>query len=75
MADGVIAGEPIFVPRSANAAEDDGWLLTLTYLPREHRTALTIVSAKNIESAPIAVAHTHSHFFPGFHGSWVDHVT
>ncbi|MFF2554200.1 carotenoid oxygenase family protein [Nocardia sp. NPDC058058] len=71
---GEFPGEPIFVPRSATAAEDDGWILALTYLAAEHRTALIILDAKDIERAPLAIARLHGHVFPGFHGSFTDRV-
>jgi all-trans-8'-apo-beta-carotenal 15,15'-oxygenase len=69
-----LPGEPIFVPRSNTAAEDDGWLLSVTYLPAEHRTALMILDAADIERAPIAVARSEGAMFPGFHGSFTDRV-
>lgn len=71
---GELAGEPVFVPRSATAEEDDGWLLTVTYLSAEHRTALTILDAQHPERAPVAVARLDQHHFPGFHGSFTDRV-
>lgn len=71
---GDMAGEPIFVPRSAGAAEDDGWLLTVVYLAAEHRCALVVLDAKNPEGEPVAIARTDRHFFPGFHGSFTGRV-
>ena len=61
-------GEPIFVPRSPDAAEDDGWLLVINYLAAEHRTALVILDARDVEAEPVAVARLPHHFMPGFHG-------
>jgi all-trans-8'-apo-beta-carotenal 15,15'-oxygenase len=72
---GDAVGEPIFVPRSAAAAEDDGWLLTVVHLAAEHRSALVILDAHDPERAPIAVAKTDHHFFPGFHGSFTTHIS
>lgn len=71
---GEFAGEPVFVPRSRRAAEDDGWLLTVTYLAEEHRTALVVLDATDPEREPVAVARIDGHFFPGFHGSFTDQV-
>lgn len=68
-------GEPVFVPRSATAAEDDGWLLAVTYLVAEHRTALVVLDASDIERPPVAVARLDRHFMPGFHGSFTDRVS
>ncbi len=67
-------GEPIFVPRSASAAEDDGWLLTVVYLAAEHRSALVVLDARDPSRGPIATARVDRHFFPGFHGSFTHRV-
>jgi all-trans-8'-apo-beta-carotenal 15,15'-oxygenase len=72
---GDIVGEPIFVPRSATAAEDDGWLLTVVYLAAEHRSALVVLDAQHIQAAPLATARLDQHFYPGFHGSFTSRVT
>jgi all-trans-8'-apo-beta-carotenal 15,15'-oxygenase len=71
---GEFAGEPVFVPSSTKAAEDEGWLLVVTYLSAEHRTALLVLDAKDIEREPLAVARLDRHVFPGFHGSFTDRV-
>ncbi len=71
--DGV--GEPFFVPRADSEAEDDGWLLLVVYLAAEHRSALYVVDARDIEAGPIAVARLPHHFFPGFHGMFTDRVS
>lgn len=71
---GEFAGEPMFVPRSATAEEDDGWLLTVTYLSAEHRTALIVLDAKHPEREPVFVARLDQHYFPGFHGSFTDRI-
>jgi all-trans-8'-apo-beta-carotenal 15,15'-oxygenase len=67
-------GEPIFVPRHHNAAEDDGWLLILVALAEEQRTALYILDAHNIEADPIAIARLPHYAFPGFHGTFTPRV-
>ncbi|MBF6328404.1 carotenoid oxygenase family protein [Nocardia transvalensis] len=70
---GEFPGEPVFVPRTATAAEDDGWILAVTYLAAEHRTALIILDATDIERDPLAIARLHGPLFPGFHGSFTAH--
>jgi all-trans-8'-apo-beta-carotenal 15,15'-oxygenase len=71
---GDAVGEPIFVPRSATAAEDDGWLLTVVYLAAEHRSALVVLDARDPSRSPVAMARVDRHFFPGFHGSFTNRV-
>jgi all-trans-8'-apo-beta-carotenal 15,15'-oxygenase len=72
--DGHVAGEPIFVPRSPDSAEDDGWLLAVDYSVAEHRSRLVILDARDIESDPVAVAHLRHHVPLGFHGTWTGRV-
>jgi carotenoid cleavage dioxygenase len=62
--------EPIFVPRSAAAAEGDGYLLATIYRGAENRSDLAVFDAATLEQGPIAVAEL-SHRVPfGFHGNW-----
>jgi len=67
-------GEPVFVPRTPDAAEGDGWLLTLAYDPDEHRSRLLILDARDVEAEPVAVAHLRHHIPLGFHGSFTGRV-
>ncbi len=71
---GQVAGEPIFVPRGADSAEDDGWLLTLAYSAAEHRSRLVVLDARDVESDPVAVAHLRHHVPLGFHGTFTGRV-
>jgi all-trans-8'-apo-beta-carotenal 15,15'-oxygenase len=71
---GQVAGEPIFVPRSADAAEDDGWLLSVVYSAAEHRSRLVVVDARDLRSDPVAVAHLRHHVPLGFHGTFTQRV-
>ncbi|WP_306357933.1 MULTISPECIES: carotenoid oxygenase family protein [unclassified Nocardia] len=73
--DGEFAGEPVFVPRTAKADEDEGWILTVAYNSGEHRNSLIILDATDIEAPPVAVAQLDGHFFPGFHGSFTTRVS
>jgi all-trans-8'-apo-beta-carotenal 15,15'-oxygenase len=67
---GQVAGEPIFVPRSPDAAEDDGWLLSLVYSALEHRSRLLVLDARDVESEPLATVHLRHHVPLGFHGTF-----
>jgi all-trans-8'-apo-beta-carotenal 15,15'-oxygenase len=72
--DGQVAGEPIFVPRSTDAAEDDGWVLSVVYSAAEHRSRLVVLDARDIEREPLAVAHLRHHVPLGFHGTFTSRV-
>jgi all-trans-8'-apo-beta-carotenal 15,15'-oxygenase len=71
---GHVAGEPIFVPRSPDSAEDDGWLLTVVYAAAEHRSRLVVVDARDLESEAVAVAHLPHHVPLGFHGTFTQRI-
>jgi all-trans-8'-apo-beta-carotenal 15,15'-oxygenase len=71
---GHVAGEPIFVPRAPDSGEDDGWLLSLVYSAREHRSRLVVLDARDVESDPVAVAHLRHHVPLGFHGTFTARV-
>jgi all-trans-8'-apo-beta-carotenal 15,15'-oxygenase len=72
--DGHVAGEPIFVPRSPESAEDDGWLLSVVYSVAEHRSRLVVLDARDVEAEPVAVAHLRHHVPLGFHGTFTRRV-
>ncbi len=69
---GDIPNEPIFVPRSIDAAEGDGYLLSLVYRAAENRTDLLILDAMNIDQEPIAIVQLPHRVPDGFHGNWCD---
>ena len=71
---GQVSGEPIFVPRSPDSLEGDGWLLTVVYSAAEHRSRLVVLDARNLESEPVAVAHLRHHVPLGFHGTFTRRV-
>ena len=63
--------EPVFVPRSADAAEGDGWLLTVVGRRKENRTDLVVLDAQYISAGPVAVVKIPCRLHEGFHGIWV----
>jgi carotenoid cleavage dioxygenase-like enzyme len=65
--------EAIFVPRSPEAAEGEGWLLAVQHVARENRSDLLVFDAEDVESGPIARAMSRYRVPAGFHGSWLPH--
>ncbi|MES2945354.1 MAG: carotenoid oxygenase family protein [Pseudomonadota bacterium] len=63
--------EPCFVPKSADAPEGEGWLLTMVGRRAENRTDLVILDAAHIERGPVAVVKFPCRVHEGFHGTWV----
>ena len=69
--DGQWVGEPVFVPRALDAAEDDGFLLNLVYDANTDRTAVDVLDARSIDSAPLARLWLRERIALGFHGNFV----
>ncbi len=62
--------EAIFVPKSADAAEGEGYLLAVVTSFESKNSSLFILDALNLAKGPLAIAHL-SHRVPvGFHGTW-----
>ena len=64
-------GEFVFVPRSADAPEGDGWLMGLVVDMRRDATELVILDARDFTGAPTATVHLPHRVPPGFHGNWI----
>jgi len=64
-------GEPVFVPRSATAAEDDGFLLYFAYDRERDASDFLILDARNITREPVATVRLPHRVPYGFHGNWV----
>ena len=71
LGDGREPGEFVFVPRSPDAAEDDGWYLTLVYDRTTDRSELMVLDASAPGEAPVAQVHLPTRVPAGFHGNWI----
>lgn len=69
--DGDSLSEPVFVPRRADAAEGDGWLLTVVWRAATNTSDLAVLNATDIASGPVALVHLGHRVPDGFHGNWV----
>ena len=68
--DGDAPGEPVFVPRAANAEEGDGVLVTTVYRGAEDRSDFVVFDAGDVANGPIACAELPRRVPFGFHGNW-----
>lgn len=68
---GRVAGEFVFVPRSADAAEGDGWIMGYVIDTGSDTTDLVIMEAGDITKEPLARVHIPHRVPPGFHGNWL----
>ena len=64
-------GEAVFVPRGDDAAEGDGWVLTLVYDAGSGTSGLWILDTEDLAGDPQAVIELPQRVPAGFHGNWV----
>lgn len=63
--------EPVFVPRTPDAAEDDGWILAYVYDAPSNASEVVILHAQDFTADPIARVQLPQRVPFGFHGNWV----
>ena len=68
---GMHGGEPVFAPRSPDAAEDDGWVMAITHDEGSGTSFLVVIDAQDFSAAPVARVHLPQRVPYGAHGSWV----
>jgi carotenoid cleavage dioxygenase-like enzyme len=74
---GRVTLEPLFVPRSPDAAadpgavEDDGWVMSYVYDGSTDRSDVVILDAQDFTGDPVAIVHLPVRVPFGFHGNWV----
>ena len=68
--DGHLPGEFVFVPVTADAEEDEGWLVGLVINTADETTDFVILDARSFEATPVATVRLPHRIPPGFHGNW-----
>ena len=63
--------EPVFVPESADAGEDEGWIMAYVYDKTTDSSDVVIIHAQDFAAAPVATIHLPQRVPFGFHGNWV----
>ena len=71
LGEGHSAGEWSMVPRHPDAAEDDGWLISLGYDKTIERGELLVLPAADPAAGPVARVILPNRIPVGFHGNWV----
>jgi carotenoid cleavage dioxygenase len=64
-------GEAVFVPRSADAPEGDGWLLSLVYDEATDRSELCVLDTADFTGEPVATVQLPVRVPHGFHATWI----
>ena len=59
------------MPRSDDATEDDGWVMSLVYDRATDRSDLVILDAQDFSGEPVVRVHLPQRVPVGFHGNWV----
>jgi carotenoid cleavage dioxygenase len=67
---GEFASEPVFVARSADAPEGDGFILCTVYDAPSDRSYVAILDALNIDAEPLAKLYLKHRVPQGFHGNF-----
>lgn len=70
--EGGAAQEPVFVPRSPDAAEGDGYVLAAVDRFREGRSELLILDGNDVSRPPIATVKLPFALPMAFHGCWME---
>lgn len=68
---GAGAAEGVFIPAADGAAEDDGYVMALVYVPERNASDLVVLAAQDFTGAPVARVHLPVRVPFGFHGNWV----
>lgn len=68
---GRFAMEPVFVPRTPDAGEDDGWVLAYVHDAARDACDVLVIDAQDFTAPPIATVHLPVRVPYGFHGSWI----
>lgn len=71
---GEFASEPVFVARSADAPEGDGFVVCTVYNAPSDSSYVAILDARNIDAAPLAKLHLEHRVPQGFHGNFAPGV-
>lgn len=71
---GTWVGEPVFVPRTPDAAEDDGFVLSVVYDGPSARSSVLVLDARNFDGPPLARLWLRNRVPMGFHGNFAPGV-
>jgi carotenoid cleavage dioxygenase len=61
----------VFVPASADASEDEGWVMSFVYDRARDASALVVLDAASFDGPPVATVALPQRVPFGFHGNWI----
>lgn len=59
------------MPESADAGEDEGWIMAYVYDKSTNKSDVVIVHAQDFSAPPVATIHLPGRVPFGFHGNWL----
>jgi len=68
---GRVPGEGVFIPASATAGEDEGWVLSYVYDAARDKSDLVVLDAASFAGPAVATIALPQRVPFGFHGSWM----
>ena len=71
---GDAVGEPVFIAKSKDSNEGEGWLIATVFRAKENRSDLVILDANHVDEGPIAKAQLPHRVPYGFHGWFENRV-
>ena len=69
--EGVVVGEPQFIPRPGGTDDGDGWVLALTYDTTRGASELVVIAAERFGGPPVAEIPLPRRVPAGLHGTWL----
>jgi carotenoid cleavage dioxygenase len=63
--------EPIFIPRSSDSPEGDGWVIAMIQRVEERKSDLVVIDTRDFTS-PVAIIELPLYVRNQIHGNWVD---
>lgn len=66
-----VPSEAVFVPRAANGAEEDGWVLSYVYDMETDLSSVMILDAQDFAGEPVAIIELPVRVPLTFHGNWI----
>jgi carotenoid cleavage dioxygenase-like enzyme len=69
--DNSLVQEPVFIPRTADAPEGDGWIIAMVERRGANRNDLVVLDTDKFDT-PIAIVQLPMHVKAQIHGNWVD---
>ena len=64
-------GEPVFVPRSADAGEDDGYVVAFVHDEQADQSSFVVLDARDFDGEPVAKVTMPQRVPYGAHGAWL----